>query len=463
MQEKLEIAKAAEYINGLGKINIDDFFERIEDEDIIESKENDVINNGDGTYDITTKPGYVFEITLLPNKDNPNDIEIEYKDKVTGPRITSIEVLDKTTESISISIESINSNGITYIYSYKKNSEDDSQWVQAGKTSDKSYTFSGLEANELYNIKVEMENNEGQRTINVLTNAGDGAIVFGDIEWSDGKASITISTNTDYIIQYQKNNTGDWIEIENNSTLNNLENNDIINVRLTDGVNIGDSDSINIVDNVLPEDAIITLSGAGTVTQNPTITAKVKQVDNQSGVNITGSKWVLNTSSEPLGDNPDNYTGGNFSSTEETINISVGTEGNNYLHILTVDNVGKAKETISQAINMTINRHHHTGNNTTAGGCYVSVPHIVTKQCNETVTMTREGDQWDTGSCMAGGVAGYCSKGHKVTGQVTWGYGTSWTGTVQGKCTATYTETTYTYELGCGMEENQILSYTISY
>lgn len=463
MQERLEIAKAAEYIDGLGKINVDDFFERIEDEDIIDSKENDVIDNGDGTYDVTTKPGYIFEITLLPDKDNPNDIDIEYKDKITGPRITSIEVLDKTTNSISISIESINSNDITYIYSYKKNSEDDSQWVQAGKTSEKSYVISGLEANELYNIKVEMENNEGQRTINVLTNAGDGAIVFGDIEWSNSKASVTISTNTGYTIQYQKNNTGDWIEIENNGTLSDLENNDIINVRLTDGTYIGDYASLNIIDNVLPEDAIITLSGEGTVTQNPTVTARIKQVDNQTGVNITGSKWILNTSSEPLGENPDNYTGGSFSSEEEEINLPLSDAGTYYLHILTIDNAGKAKETVSQAINMTVNTHSHTGSSTSGGGCYVSVPHTVTRQCNESVTMRREGDQWDTGSCMAGGVAGYCSKGHKVTGQVTWGYGTSWTGTVQGTCRATYTETTYTYELGCGMEENQILSYTISY
>lgn len=475
MQERLEIAKAAEYIDGLGKINVDDYFERIEDEDIIGSKEDDVIDNGDGTYDVTTKPGYIFVITLLPDQDNPNDIDIEYKDKITEPRITSIEVLDKTTNSISVSIESINSNGITYIYSYKKNSEDDSQWVQAGKTSEKSYVISGLEANELYNIKVEMENNEEQRTINVLTSAGDGAIVFGDIEWNNGKASVTISTNTEYIIQYQKNNTGDWIEIENNGTLSGLENNDIINVRLTDGTNIGDYASLNIIDNVLPEDAVITLSGEGTVTQNPTVTARIKQVDNQTGVNITGSKWILNTSSELLGENPDNYTGGSFSSEEEEINLPLSDAGTYYLHILTVDNAGKAKETISQAINMTVNIHNHTGSSTSGGGCYtIPVYHTHGSSCYATCTVTKSGcitgidknDNYIT--CSATITHSSCGQGTIGSSHTHLDDGNSH---VMSSSTSTHsylkcsisTSTAQSYNLGCGMEENQILSYTISY
>ena len=96
----------------------------------------------------------------------------------------------------------------------------------------------------------------------------------------------------------------------------------------------------------------------------------------------------------------------------------------------------------------------------------MKTPHTVTKQCNEKVSMNRDNagwEQWDQGDCMAGPVAGYCSKGHRVTGQVTWGYGTSWTGTTTGTCTQTYTETTYTYDLSCGLAQNQIISYTISY
>lgn len=243
------------------------------------------------------------------------------------------------------------------------------------------------------------------------------------------------------------------------------EENETLYIKLTDGINDSEiiEKEITNIDKKPPEEAEITLSGEGTVTSAPTIKAIIKHADKESGVNIQSSKWVLTTQSTDIGLDANSYSGGSFSSDNQELSVGLSEQGNYYLHILTIDEAGNAKETISQAISVTVNRHNHTGNSTSGGGCYVRVPHTVTKQCNERVSMTREGEQWDTGSCMAGRVAGYCSKGHKVTGQVTWGYGTSWNGSIQGTCTATYTETVYAYELGCGMEENQILSYTISY
>lgn len=394
--------------------------------------------------------------------------------------IVDINVTSSSPNSIQISVNATDNqsgmmSSLTYNYYIKQSSNADYELKDTSASN--TYTFTGLIQNTDYDVKVEVAsdiagNNGIGYSINQRTGTmpgGDtgietGAITFGNTSWNLNQASITVNTNTNYQIQYQKNSiSGTWNNIDNGGTISGLKYGETVYARLSDGINVGDYASASISDDLLPESAVITLSGGGTVTQNPTVNARIKQTDNQSGVNIARSKWVLNTSSAPLGENPDNYSGGSFSSEDESINVPINTEGNNYLHILTIDNAGKAKETISQAINMTINRHHHTGSSTSGGGCYVSVPHTVTRQCNETVTMRREGDQWDTGSCMAGGVAGYCSKGHKVTGQVTWGYGTSWTGTVQGTCRATYTETTYTYELGCGMSENQILSYTISY
>ena len=34
--------------------------------------------NGDGTYEVTTTSGYIFKITLVPSKDNVEDIQIEH-------------------------------------------------------------------------------------------------------------------------------------------------------------------------------------------------------------------------------------------------------------------------------------------------------------------------------------------------------------------------------------------------
>ena len=171
VREQLELAKAPEFIEGNGKYDPDSYFQRIEDEDIINDKEKDVIDNGDGTYEITTTPGYIFIITLVPSKDNVEDIEIDYDGKVDEPRIKSLSVSGKTTSSITVEVDTTNAEGGTYTYYYKK--EVETEWIKAGESEENTYTFNGLEANVLYNIKVEVEkdgkkanNHEIQNEIN---------------------------------------------------------------------------------------------------------------------------------------------------------------------------------------------------------------------------------------------------------------------------------------------------------
>ena len=101
VREKLELAKGPEYIEGNGKYNPDNYFQRIENEEIINDKEKDVIDNGDGTYEVTTSEGYIFIITLVPSKDNVEDIQIDYSGKADGPRIRKITVTSKTTNSVT--------------------------------------------------------------------------------------------------------------------------------------------------------------------------------------------------------------------------------------------------------------------------------------------------------------------------------------------------------------------------
>ena len=214
--------------------------------------------------------------------------------------------------------------------------------------------------------------------------------------------------------------------------------------------------------------AKITLSAEASQTNSPTVTAQVKH-NSYTDIDVQNCAWVMNTSSTPLGTDKSKY-GNTFQTEEEALGLGITTplpaqSTSYYLHVLTMDIDGNTAETISTPMVVTENRHHHIGSPNADGGCYKKTPHTVTKQCNENVSMNRDNagwEQWDTGDCMAGPVAGYCSKGHRVTGQVTWGYGTSWTGTTTGRCTQTYTETTYTYDLTCGYEENAVMSYTVS-
>ncbi len=69
-QERLEMAKSPVFIEGLGTFNPDKYFDYIQQQGIINNKDTDVIDNEDGTCEVTTKPGYVFEIELMPNPEN---------------------------------------------------------------------------------------------------------------------------------------------------------------------------------------------------------------------------------------------------------------------------------------------------------------------------------------------------------------------------------------------------------
>ena len=539
VREQLELAKGPEYIEGNGKYNPDSYFQRIEDEGIINDKEKDVIDKGDGTYEVTTSEGYIFIITLVPSKDNVEDIQIEYEGKTDGPRIRELTVTNRTTSSISVEVETANAEGATYTYYYKKDGE--TEWIKSGESKEGTYTFNGLEANVIYNIKVvvekdgktaeketstitgelpegavqfspvEWENGQASTVITTseegytlqyqiggieennwtnttsgttIENLQHGTTVYGrlfdgtngsktasidikdevsptvtvteetittnsisvnvqatdnesemketstysyyikkngeaessytsptgatgitqntytftgliqgtsyDIKvevngdkagnigegtllnkttgtiggateglitgsivaskpiWSNGQASITLSTNTGLTIQYQENgiNEGNW---KNGTNVTGLNHNDTVYARLTDGTNYGNYASVDIKDNVKPN-ATIRLSGTSVETTG-SVTATITFTDNESGLNITGSKWVYNTNAGAIGENAGSYAN-TFTNNNnpQTITLNTGTAGTYYLHVLTVDNAGNKKEIISNVI-----------------------------------------------------------------------------------------------------------------
>ena len=352
VREQLELAKGPEYIEGNGRYNPDSYFERIEAEGIIGNKDTDVIDNGDGTYEVTTTSGYIFKITLVPSKDNVEDIQIEHIGKVDGPRIRNLKVTNKTTNSITVEVETANAEGATYTYYYKKDGE--VSWKKAEEIKEKTYTFSGLESNVIYNIKVRVEKDGKAVEKEVSTITGElpeGAVQFSPVEWKNGQASTTITTSeTGYTLQYQIGEIaeGNWTNTTSGSVIGNLQHGQIVYGRLFDGTNGSKTANIDVQDEIEPQQATISLSGTSTNTEG-SITATVTLTDNESGVNTTASKWGYNTTAGAIGENESSYTGGNFSS-GQTITLKATTAGTYYLHVLTVDNAGNKKETISNAV-----------------------------------------------------------------------------------------------------------------
>ena len=313
-----------------------------------------------------------------------NEKEFKIQDTI-APTVT-IANASSTTNSISATATATdNEAGMgsnpQYTFYIKKTAEADSTYTQIGSSTSTSVTKGELEQNTSYTIKVEVADvagNKGQATKEIITgkiaDAGEGltngAIIASSPVWSNGTASITLSTSSGLTIQYQKGGiSGSWTTGTN---VTGLHHRDTVFARLTDGKNYGGEASITILDTVIPQDAGISLSGTSTTTTG-SVTATVTLKDNESGVNATASKWTYNTNSGNIGTNESSYNN-NFSSNGQTITLKATTAGTYYLHVLTVDNAGNKKETISNAV---------TVRKLTVGGDYDEEKGINTPQYDE--------------------------------------------------------------------------------
>ena len=289
-----------------------------------------------------------------------NEKEFKIQDTI-APTVT-IANTSSTTNSISATATATdNEAGMgsspQYTFYIKKTTEADSAYTQIGSSANTSVIKGELEQNTSYTIKVEVADvagNKGQATKEITTgkiaDAGEGlangAIIASSPVWSGGTASITLSTSSGLTIQYQKGGiSGSWTTGTN---VTGLHHRDTVFARLTDGSNYGGEASITILDTVIPQAAGISLSGTSTTTAG-SVTATVTLKDNESGVNATASKWVYNTNSGNIGINESSYNN-TFSSNGQTIQLKATTAGTYYLHVLTVDNAGNKKETISSTV-----------------------------------------------------------------------------------------------------------------
>ncbi|MCI9087863.1 MAG: hypothetical protein HFJ32_04865, partial [Clostridia bacterium] len=126
-------------------------------------KEKDVFDNEDGTYDVTTKPGYIFQIELMPTKEKPTDAEIEYIGQVgeLPPEIIKLRLTeddDRTGAQVSIKVK--RGEGATYKYYWKEVGGEYGIAFYTG--TELTQTITGLSLNEKsYIVKVEASNEYG--------------------------------------------------------------------------------------------------------------------------------------------------------------------------------------------------------------------------------------------------------------------------------------------------------------
>ena len=184
------------------------------------------------------------------------------------PPIIKIESITSTTNSITVKVSTKRNEGGKIEYWIKGEDEEKYENKKTEKNADNiEFTYTGLEQNKKYSIKIVAiaENKQTAEVTkeniligSVTSGLKQGAITFGKIIWSGSKASIEISTNTNYTIQYQVNSvTGEWVTGTN---VTNLAHNDIVYARLIDitgqagdiGTDKNNYASTNIIDEVKP-------------------------------------------------------------------------------------------------------------------------------------------------------------------------------------------------------------------
>ena len=294
--------------------------------------------------------------------------EIANIDK-TGPTISKLEATS-TTNSITITANATDAE--SGIAKYRFSKDNGLNWEPIEGTTNTSYTFNNLTQNKAYSLKIKVTDKVGNETISEAitkktenvpdaVNKGNdtikGNMTFTYTPNTATKGNVTVTITTDiqgYGIQYTKEDPtveSNWKEYTTGVV---FESNGIIYARLKDSTGQAGgyaTGNVTNIDKTEPNKATIELSSTSTNTKK-SITAQITQSDNTagSGINITKCKWIYTISNSEIGTNEAGYTGGSFTSNPETLTLKTTTEGTYYLHILTVDNAGNAKETISEAI-----------------------------------------------------------------------------------------------------------------
>ena len=223
--------------------------------------------------------------------------------------------------------------------------------------------------------KYQITTTEGYLVEIVLTEKATGAtITVGDIEESTSplprivvkeltstSSSITIKVevskieNGEITYLYKLATSETWSDPVKmtgmEATITGLETGKLYDIRIV-AKNENGSKSVDKTmatgDDIAPQEPTVTFSGT-TVEINKEMTATVTLKDNESGIDVSKSKWIFNQTSTAIGTAESNYAN-TFTSETETIKLTPTASGNWYLHILSTDNAGNVIETIKGAV-----------------------------------------------------------------------------------------------------------------
>ena len=298
LKDRIEVVKVGWITDNFidpPNITLDDFWDRLVDNNIIRDPETDVTKIEEGLYELDTTEGYLVEV-WIDDDDNITIGDITDKDKAL-PKIRNVET-SATTNSITIKVDvaRLYDGKLTYLYKL----EEEEEYIKYKQTTETTVTIPQLVTNKIYNIQIIAENKNGKNVFN--TNVLTGELPNGTIRqkgetiWKEGLATIELeTTKTEYQIQYQIGEiTGTWIDYT--GPISGLKPGETVYPVLTDGFNLSDEASITIIEKIPPE---VTITKGNIDTKS--ISVSVTSRDLESGMDQNPTYYYyIKQSEEPL-------------------------------------------------------------------------------------------------------------------------------------------------------------------
>lgn len=243
--------------------------------------------------------GSIYEVSI-----EDGELKVDYVEEgtITDPRIQRIEIVEKTMNSIKISVIASRLDGGTFYY-YIGTSED--QLEEQGSGKETEFTFENLSPGQTYYIKVKGVTTDGRETEKNITAQIDsipdaeGNITY-DIRWNNGTATVTFRSTSGYTIETSR----DGLTYTKSSVVSGVENGGIVRARLTNGNFAGKEITVTVIDSEKPK---LTLK-TGKVTSK-SIELIATATDNESGVTGQSYNYYIGKGGESSTLSGNNTTG----------------------------------------------------------------------------------------------------------------------------------------------------------
>ena len=286
VKERLELKQLdARLALGGENMTLENYLKYLVDQGMID--ESDIEDTEDSNVKtILVDDKYMYTVV----KKDDGTIELEYEGKAGKllPKIKSVNT-KSTTSSIEVKVDATRVDKGEYRF-YIKDVASGEEYKKKGTNKTGEYTFTGLEQNKEFKVKVEVENKNGiaEKETSIIRTVTVAELTQSDLEftynpndWTKDKIVVTVNAKIELPEGYTLQTSKDMTNWENTTTQEFAENG-YMYVRLFDGINGGNYavGEVSKIDKDAPTNVSIT---AGNV-NNKIITLTANGKDSASKI-----------------------------------------------------------------------------------------------------------------------------------------------------------------------------------